>query len=44
LDKVWVRSSDWKRLILQDYNGGIEPYAWYKHGQSLEINYVNRFT
>jgi hypothetical protein len=46
LDKsmLWVRSSDWERLILQDYNGGIEPYAWYKYGQSLEMTYVNRLT
>jgi hypothetical protein len=31
--RVWMaRFNDWKGLVLQDYNEGIEPYAWYKHG------------
>jgi hypothetical protein len=35
--QIWIecldgKFNDWKGLILQDYNEGIEPYAWHKHG------------
>jgi hypothetical protein len=31
--RVWMaRCNGWKGLVLQDYNEGTKPYAWYKHG------------